>query len=71
MKNILYPIRVKLQTKYCPVHHKHPQVSIIGSRLNIQCCCEEFRSQLVELSSDLVQKEATSSIEQIIRKHIK
>lgn len=47
-------IQKELQQMLCPKHSQMPDVSILGDRLHIRCCCEEFRGEVMRKSESLM-----------------
>lgn len=61
-------VACELQKLQCHVHHKHPEVFVRGDKLEFKCCCEEFRSRLVDETKPLIESAAKAEIEKVIRK---
>lgn len=38
-------VKVIIESRPCPVHDIYPLVEIVGTELNISCCCTEFHEQ--------------------------
>lgn len=52
----------------CPEHHVFPRISIWGNRLQIECCCEEFRQQLLRESESLIYQAINEDMRREIRR---
>lgn len=52
----------------CPEHRVFPRISIWGNRLQIECCCEEFRQQLLRESESLIYQAINEDMRREIRK---
>ena len=50
----LIAIQKQLMQVPCPVHGEHPDVQIWGDQLQIKCCCEDFRCQLLREADSLL-----------------
>ena len=50
----LRSIQKELQQMLCPKHGQLPDISILGDRLHIRCCCEEFRGDVMRKSESLM-----------------
>lgn len=55
-------VKRSLEGMTCMTHGEHPKVSITGSSLNIECCCEAFRSELNERAKTLIAEQAKKEI---------
>lgn len=60
-------IQKELQQMLCPKHSQMPDVSILGDRLHIRCCCEEFRGEVMRKYDSLKYK----AINEDMRREIK
>ena len=60
-------IQKELQQMLCPKHSQMPDVSILGDRLHIRCCCEEFRGEVMRKYNSLEYK----AINEDMRREIK
>lgn len=63
----LQPVKMSLQRMMCPEHHEHPEVKVVGDQIEIKCCCEKFKAELVKQSKSLIAKVAKDEIERSIQ----
>lgn len=61
-------VKQSLERMTCREHGKHPKVTIAGSSLKIECCCEAFRSEVARKSDSLVREQTDKEIRDKIRK---
>lgn len=50
-------IKRTLESKSCPTHGEHPNVSVTGNKLSISCCCPQFKSAISRQAQQLMQTE--------------
>jgi hypothetical protein len=43
MEVIYYELISRVENKTCAIHKQHPHVEFVGKRLNLTCCCEDFK----------------------------
>jgi hypothetical protein len=43
MEVIYYELISQVENKTCAIHNQHPQVKFVGKRLNLSCCCDDFK----------------------------
>ena len=55
-------VKQSLERMTCCEHGKHPKVTIAGSSLKIECCCEAFRSEVNQKSKTLIAEQAKKEI---------
>jgi len=65
-------IKNDVQRLTCSVHDKHPTITIVGSNLNFECCCEKFKEICLEKSKKAfgneIQKSVTESFGKVFKK---
>lgn len=64
-------IQKELQQMLCPKHGKFPDISILGDRLHIRCCCEEFRGEVMRKSESLKYHAIRDDIAKEVRRIMK
>ncbi|MGP1514471.1 MAG: hypothetical protein ACTTJH_00740 [Bacteroidales bacterium] len=52
----LHSIKNQLEMMTCLKHGKHPKITIKGQSFSIDCCCDEFKQQIINKSEELVLK---------------
>ena len=67
----LRSIQKELQQMLCPKHGQLPDISILGDRLHIRCCCEEFRRQLLREADSLMYQALYEDMGKEIRRIMK
>ena len=55
----------------CPEHGNHPVVTVFRDKIDIKCCCEAFRSNLIKKSEKLIADIAKKEIEDSLKKMFK
>lgn len=60
-------IKRKLEQNCCPVHHQFPEISISDNQINIKCCCESFKTELIELTKEYLKEQTKNDIENSMR----
>jgi len=55
-------IKSDLERTSCSIHNQHPEVNVIGDKINFKCCCEDFRSKSLKKLEGLLANEAQKSI---------
>ena len=58
----LRAVKTKVERLTCQIHHRHPLVTVNGTKLNYKCCCEEFRTMCLEESKSALAEEAKRAI---------
>lgn len=64
----LRSIQKELQQIPCPVHGELPCISIWGDRLEIRCCCDAFRRELLRQSKSLMYHALSDEIAKDLRR---
>ena len=47
-------IKQKLESYKCPTHGKNPVVTFTNNKVNISCCCDDFRKKMIAISEKLM-----------------
>ncbi len=55
-------LKSTLEKLSCPVHRKHPTISLIRGELSISCCCDRFRKEILSKTEQLIQEEVKSQV---------
>lgn len=63
----LQPVKMSLQRMMCPEHHEHPEVKVVGDEIEIKCCCENFKAELVRQSKSLIAKSVKDDLEKRLK----
>ena len=63
----LQPVKMSLQRMMCPEHHEHPEVKVVGDQIEIKCCCEKFKAELVRQSESLIAKSVKDDLEKRLK----
>lgn len=64
----LNPIHDKLMRRVCPEHQLPPKIRMLRDRLDINCCCEAFRKEVLRESESLTYKAIQEKVEKEMRK---
>ena len=60
-------VKKNLEKHSCKEHGEYPVVSITSDGLSLKCCCENFRSELIDLAKKYYAEEIKESIEDSLR----
>lgn len=60
-------VKKKLESHICSTHAKHPTVTVTNKGFSLQCCCDEFKSNLVALTKEYIGQETKKAIEDELR----
>ena len=58
----------RLEAHSCPTCGAHPEVSIEGTNISINSCCESFRSSMVEKLGEYMKEEAARILTESFKK---
>lgn len=61
-------IKRRLEKNQCPTHLKNPTITVSGDQFSMQCCCEEFKTKLIELTKQYAAEQVKKDIEDSLRK---
>ena len=64
----LNPIRDKLMRRVCPEHQLPPKIRMLRDRLDIKCCCEAFRKEVLRESESLIYKAIEADMQKELRR---
>lgn len=75
MKDFFEPyqnqIKRKLESYKCPTHDKNPVVTFTNNRINVSCCCDDFRKRMIakseKLMGDILSQDLNNRIRQKLR----
>ena len=67
----LTAIQKQLMQVPCPVHGVYHEVHVWGDQLQIKCCCEDFRRQLLREADSLLYQALHEEMGKEIRRIMK
>ena len=67
----LNPIHDKLMRRVCPEHQLPPKIRMLRDRLDIKCCCESFRKEVLLESELLIYKAIEADMQKELRRILK
>lgn len=70
-KSYQHHIRQKLEAYQCPTHGQHPKITFTNSKINVSCCCEEFRTKMIPICDKLMGEVLAQDIDKRIKKALR
>lgn len=68
MSDLLKIVKSKLQNNACTKHNKKALISISGETLSFECCCENFRLELIEKTKTETKHATQEMIKNMFKK---
>jgi len=60
-------VKRKLESMRCPKCNEHPTATIIGNKIQLECCCDEFKQKLVTIAKETISEQLKTDISDEIR----
>ena len=54
----MYSIKRKLETSRCIKCNENPSVTISGDSFKLNCCCDDFKSELTTMAKNEIEKQS-------------
>jgi hypothetical protein len=64
-------VKNRLERLTCFTHREHPGVRIVGSKLQFECCCDNFKNKCLEETQRALANEAEKTISDTLDKAFK
>lgn len=60
-------IKRKIESQKCSEHNKNPKFIKTSSGFEIKACCENFRSEVIKKSENIIADETKKAIEKMMK----
>ena len=65
MSDLLKTVKQNLERNTCNVHNQKPTIKISGDNLSLDCCCEDFKTNLSKKIKTEVEKATAEMIKKM------
>lgn len=68
MTPLIQAVKNRLELMTCSVHHKHPEITAFGDKIEVSACCQEFDEKCQNAMNEAAQDSAKSQLEGLFKK---
>lgn len=68
MSKLLEAVKAKTKNMSCSVHNQKTEIKITGDKINFECCCDTFKSKIVDVSGKTYKEFSENELKNMFKK---